>query len=410
MSVSENTRLAQWVRFILSTACAAAMVLIVPATALAAEVRSGDSVTVGPDQVITDDLYVFGNNVLVQGSVHGDVIAAGSSVTIAGHVTGSVMAAGSTLVVSGPVDGSVRLAGNQLTLSAPVGSDALLAGSILLVNGPGRVGRDVLAGGNLITLQAPVGRNVSVGGNTLTVNSTIGGAINASVTDLVLANGAVVRGPVSYISSRDATVAPGARVDGAVERTAPAPRAANPWEVGGIDTLALLRGFIGLAALGILLVLAFPRAVVATAATVQYHWAASLGLGFALLLGIPVLALMLFALGLVTGGWWIGVLLLGLYALLTVLGYLSFAEWVGLVALRLSKAGAQPIWALLLGLLMLGLATLIPVFGALVVFAAIVFGIGALVLSGWQTYRGVPSAAEGAPVVGQAPVQLPVAA
>jgi hypothetical protein len=59
-------------------------------------------VTVGPDQVITDDLYVFGNNVLVQDTVHGDVIAAGSIVTIAGRVTGGVMAAGNTLVVSDP--------------------------------------------------------------------------------------------------------------------------------------------------------------------------------------------------------------------------------------------------------------------------------------------------------------------
>jgi hypothetical protein len=408
MSKSEERRWAHWVRFMLSTAFASVMVLSVPVAAQAAEVRSGDTVTVGPDQVITDDLYVFGNNVLVQGSVHRDVIAAGSSVTITGHVTGSVMAAGSTLVVNGPVDGSVRLAGNQLTVSAPVGGDALLAGSILLVNGPGSVGRDMLAGGNVVNLQAPVGRNVSVAGNTLTVGSSIGGAVNASVTDLVLGNGAVVQGPVSYASNRESTLAPGARVSGAIERTAPPARAASPWEVAGIDTLAWLRGFIGVAALGILLVLAFPRAVTATAATVQYHWAASLGLGFALLVGIPVLALAVFALGLVIGGWWIGVLLLGAYALLMVLGYLAFAEWTGVEALRLSKVLAHPVWALLLGLLMLGLATLIPVLGALVVLAAIVFGMGALTLSGWHTYRGM-SAAESAGVAEQAPTPMAVA-
>ena len=94
MSGRGNTRQRRWVRPTVSAAFVCAIALIVPATALAAEVRSGDTVTVGPDQIIDDDLYVFGNNVLVQGSVHGDVIAAGSSVTIAGHVTGSVMAAG----------------------------------------------------------------------------------------------------------------------------------------------------------------------------------------------------------------------------------------------------------------------------------------------------------------------------
>ena len=410
MSGRGNTRQRRWVRPTVSAAFVCAIALIVPPTALAAEVRSGDTITVGPDQIIDDDLYVFGNNVLVQGSVHGDVIAAGSSVTIAGHVTGSVMAAGSTLVVSGPVDGSVRLAGNQLTVSAPVGGDALLAGSILLVNGPGRVGRDVLAGGNAINLQAPVGRNVSAGGNTLTVGSTVGGAVDANVTDLVIGNGALVQGPVSYVSSHDATVAPGARVDGSIQRTSPAVKPASPWEIGGIDTLALVRGFIGLAALGILFALAFPRAVTTTAATVRYRWGASLGLGVALLVGIPVLALTLFGLGLVIGGWWIGVLLLGLYAMLTVLGYLASAEWVGLAALRLGKSLGHPVWALLVGLLILGLVTLIPVLGALVVVAAIVLGIGALALSGWQMYRGMASAAESAPVAGQAPMPLPAAA
>ena len=138
------------VAFILRAACATALALIVPATALAAEVRSGDTVAIGPNEVVADDVYMFGNNVVIQGTVRGDVIAAGSNVTIAGHVTGSVLAAGSTLVVSGPVDGSVRLAGNLLTVSAPVGGDALMAGSILTVNAPGSVGRDLLAGGNAI--------------------------------------------------------------------------------------------------------------------------------------------------------------------------------------------------------------------------------------------------------------------
>src|SRR5438046_1366457 len=89
-----------FVAFILRAAIASVIALIVPATALAAEVRSGDTVTIGPNEVVTDDLYVFGNNLVIQGTVKGDVIAAGSSVTIAGHVTGSVMAAGSTLVIS----------------------------------------------------------------------------------------------------------------------------------------------------------------------------------------------------------------------------------------------------------------------------------------------------------------------
>ena len=210
-----------------------------------------------------------------------------------------------------------------------------MAGSILTVNTPGAIGRDILAGGNAVSLQAPVGRNVTVSGNTLTVGSTIGGAVNANVTDLVLGNGAVVHGPVSYVSGHDATVASGARLPAAMQRTPPSVRAANPWDMGGIDTLALIRGFIGLAALGILLVLAFPRAAATTAATIQYRWAGSLGLGFGLLVGIPVL-------------------------------------------------------------------------GALIVLGAIVFGIGAVALSGWRQYRGTPAVDRSAPN-GRVVTTVPVA-
>jgi hypothetical protein len=303
----------------------------------------------------------------------------------------------------------VRLAGNQVTVSAPIGSDALMAGSTLTVNPPGSIGRDLLAGGNAMNVQAPVGRNVSASGNTLTVGSTIGGAVNASVTDLVFGNTSAVQGPVAYVSNHDATVAAGARVPSVMQRTAPAVQPANPWEVAGVDTLALIRGFIGLAALGILLVLAFPRAAMTTAATLQQHWAASLGLGFALLVGTPVLAVLVFGLGLVVGGWWIALMLLSLYASLAVVGYLAFAQWLGFTALRLSAARARPVWALLLGLLMLGITTIIPLLGALVVFGAIACGSGAVVLSGWQKYRAAPVADRIAPngrVVAPQPVAV----
>src|SRR6266540_6669200 len=43
------------------------------APALAAEVRQGDSVVVGPNETINDDLYAFGSTVTILGTVNGDV-------------------------------------------------------------------------------------------------------------------------------------------------------------------------------------------------------------------------------------------------------------------------------------------------------------------------------------------------
>jgi hypothetical protein len=145
-----------------------------------------------------------------------------------------------------------------------------------------------------------------------------------------------------------------------------------------------VRGFVGLALLGLLFILTFPRAAAATAETVQKSWAASLGIGLAALVGLPWLAAFVFGLGLIVGGWWIGLMLLGTYALLLVLGYVAVAEWLGLAAFRIIGKHVHQIWAMLVGLVVLTVLALFPVLNALVVMAATVFGIGALVVSGWR--------------------------
>src|SRR5947209_12438081 len=60
-----------------------ALLLLVPMQAAAADVRTGNGEqTIGSGTTITDDLYIFGNTVNVQGTVDGTVIAAGGTVAI----------------------------------------------------------------------------------------------------------------------------------------------------------------------------------------------------------------------------------------------------------------------------------------------------------------------------------------
>jgi hypothetical protein len=217
-----------------------------------------------------------------------------------------------------------------------------------------------------------------------------------------------VLGPVSYVSPHDAALAPTAGVGGAIQRTPP-PTTTNPWEVAGIDVLAFMRGFVGVAALGVLLVLVFPRAAVSTAATLQRQWAPSLGVGFALLVGTPVVALIVFMLGLLVGGWWIGFMLLILCAMLALVGNLACAEWLGLTTFRVAKVGVHPVWAVLLGLVILAVASLIPVLGGRIVMAATVFGVGVLTVSAWHAYQQPPRAAV-TPAAAPAPTPLQAAA
>src|SRR5689334_20014873 len=82
----------------------------------AADVRSGDFVTVAPNETIEDNLYAAASTVNMNGTVKGDVIVVGNEITIDGTVDGSVFAAGRVVTINGIINGSARISGQVLTL------------------------------------------------------------------------------------------------------------------------------------------------------------------------------------------------------------------------------------------------------------------------------------------------------
>ncbi len=75
--------------------------VLLPAGALAAMVRQGETVTIGPDEVIGEDLYVIGRTLQIQGTVRGDLITASGRVEITGTVEGDVLSMAGDIRVSG---------------------------------------------------------------------------------------------------------------------------------------------------------------------------------------------------------------------------------------------------------------------------------------------------------------------
>jgi cytoskeletal protein CcmA (bactofilin family) len=94
--------------------------------AAAAEIESSELVIITEDTVVTGDLYVAANRVIVRGRIEGDLIAlAAQDVTIEGEVTGSVMALGGEVVVAGAIGKSLRVTSPSLELSGEVRGDVV---------------------------------------------------------------------------------------------------------------------------------------------------------------------------------------------------------------------------------------------------------------------------------------------
>jgi cytoskeletal protein CcmA (bactofilin family) len=352
-----------------------------PTPAAAADIRQGQDITIGTTETIEDDLYAFGTNIAINGTIHGDLIAAGNFITIDGTVTGDVIAGGQSVTIRGQVGGSVRAAGNTIVLDGKVANDLLFGGNELTILSNGRVGRDVIVGASNATVTGQIGRDLQAGGTNVKIDGGVGGNVLATVDKLQLTDRATIGGNLKYTSKNDAQIANASSVKGSIERQTPANDRAPLVTGPAALVIEWLKGLIGLLILGILVVFFFPGfSRRAGEALVRSPWL-TLGIGALVLIGLPILSILFFAVGALIGGWWIGFVVLAMFGVVLALGIPVAAVGVGGALLRIAHRPV-PVWlALIIGLIVLLLVALIPILGGLVIFCALLFGMGATTMA-----------------------------
>ncbi|HYN21075.1 MAG TPA: amino acid adenylation domain-containing protein, partial [Thermoanaerobaculia bacterium] len=342
--------------------------------AAAADIRQGmdKDIVIGTTETIDDDLYAFGVNISINGTIRGDLIAVGQNISVDGNVTGDVVAAGNSITIRGQVGGSVRAAGQSLFVDGKITDDLVFGGNEFELTTNGRVGRDALVGAQTVTISGQIGRDLQAGSSNVRIDGGVGGDVLATVDRLQLTDRATVGGDLKYTSRTEAQIANTSSVKGTIQRETPADEGGTAPLVTGPAALVLdwLKGLIGLLILGILVVFFFPGfSRRAGEALVRSPWV-SLAVGALVLIGLPILAIAFFAVGVLIGGWWIGLVVLALYGVVLALSIPVAGVGVGGAILRMTSRPV-PVWlALLIGLVVLLLVALIPILGPLVFFIA----------------------------------------
>ncbi len=416
-----------------------ALVLGLTGTALAVEFRGGDTVTIGKDEVIDDDLLVTGETVIVNGVINGDLLAAGRKVVINGQVNGSLMMAGQLLELNGQVGGTVYSTGAAIT----VGPQATVARNLLFggysyTAAPGSViNRDNLIGGYQAILKGEVKRNLLASLGALELNGAIGGDVNAYVGEpgtlepqfwapmsgvelppsispgLRIGSDAQIAGKLMYTSAIEQTGAINTKPEGGVVYSKPQPGNAGATTVATpatprnttLDWLwARVREVVSLLVIGMLVLWLLPVRFNQVAEQTQMRpWLAGAwgllvgigGYGGALLAAILIILLVaglsaLTLAGLATNTFGLGFGLLGLaFTLFLMLGaYVSKLVVVYPLSQHL-LARVAPQWneyklvPLLLGVLAFVLLRSIPYLGIVLEISVTLVGLGAM----WLSFR-----------------------
>ena len=393
----------------------------------AAEIRSGDEITVKKEETIADDLYIFGKHVTIDGTVEGDVIAFGEQITINGSVTGDIVAAGQTVVIAGSAD-DARIAGQvlKLTPTAKLDGDLVAAGLSLECEPGSTIGGDVLYGGYQALLAGVIDEDVHAGMGRCRLAGQIGGEVSLDIgggaetppeafgmpppvpmpkvpVGLSIADSAKLEGNVTYLSPNEAQIDPGALISGEVKHNKPAPPPqAQAAGGGGNPTLDLVldraRHAASVAIVGLIAVLLFPKWTGAWADNVRLRPAASLGAGVVgsiALVGILIVAVVVIVVAAILVGTATLWELLPMVIMGGIVSYLALIVFTWLMAAFLSEAIVGlavgrvalrddsllvRVGAMLIGLVVVVLVLSVPYLGSLAGLAVFTFALGGFCL------------------------------
>jgi hypothetical protein len=334
------------------------------------------------DKRVEGDAFLCGGRVAVRGPVKGDVVLAGGDVIVSDTVGQNLYAAGGSIVLSSQIVGNARVAGGHVTISQRGGI----------------VGKATVAAASF-RLSGRVGRYLVVYAESVRVDGEVGGDLRIVARSIEIGPDAKIYGKLIYRSPQAAKIDPAAMiVGGATHIELNWPRQEVDWMARLATWISLIVLMLSLLVVGAIMILAFPGFSADAALTVRSDPWKSIGLGFALLLCIPVGAI-LFMLTVV--GIPLGTLLLFFFPVMLLLGYLTGALFLGdRVAGWLARRRGvvvKPGWryvALAVALLVLLLACRIPFAGGVIAFVVLLLGLGAFWLRAYRGYARKPAPPE----------------
>jgi cytoskeletal protein CcmA (bactofilin family) len=357
--------------------------LVAPSSSYAATFRNGETITISES---LKDLYVTGGTVSVAGATQNDLTAAGGTVRIEGNVSNDALVAGGNVTLSGSVGDTARVAGGNVIIESPIANDLVAAGGTIDITSEASIGGDLVVAGGTLQINGPVRGNIWVTGGNVVINSTVGGTVHGvEVDELRLGPNAVINGNLDYTGEQKASIANGAVVKG--EQNFKQERRQSDDEtagaLAGIATAGTLFKLIAAVLVSLFAIWLLPRFLVKSSEQITSDPLKIGLLGFATLILMPIVSLILLIL------WWLGVASLLLYLFLLVVSTIVVYVFVGWWVLKWwygrDKKRYELDWmAGVVGPAVVTILWFIPIIGWLINFILWLMALGALMLQLWN--------------------------
>lgn len=316
-----------------------------------------------------EDVFADGS---ADGTRDGSLFLSGETVRSSAAVNGVLLAAGRTVGVNG-AGAYVMAAGYEVTLGGTAENDAAQ--------------RDVFAAGQSITVNGTVGRDLYAAANTVTITGSVGGDVYISAENVVIGDGAKIGGRLHCNASALRSV-PDGIADNAELYDEPESGDAGvsitvPDDEPGVGSIVLRKALSFAGVLLLAFVLLWLTPLWETVDRKYYgapfgRYAKAFGIGFAVLAGVPLAAILLFISNV---GVRLALIVLFLYAAAIIAASVFLGFFLGALLWRGAMKKAPCYYAeLAIGILVWRVAASVPGLSFAVSLVSVPLGLGVVTL------------------------------
>jgi cytoskeletal protein CcmA (bactofilin family) len=370
--------------------------------------QKGKQVVISNLHVIDDDLYAWGEDFTMEGTVNGDLTAGAMDAKIYGQVSKAVNVSGFKVLYAGRCGGAYRSFAYEQTLDGVVGGSAVALGYSIELGKGAVVEHDFWAAGLILRLDGLVKGKVWARAANIFITGHIDGDVELHGEHLTILPPAVINGNLTYFSNNPPSIdTSGVTITGTVRHERPDQSASDGKISSAQNIVFRISGLIAAFLLGAFLLRLCRSYVEASFRQVTTKFSASLAAGL-VLVGLIALSFIVLAMSALAGligqaliasggvGSVFGSILLvfsilalpisGFFSLTGAitfyLGRVIIALLLGaLVTRQLSSEGKLPGYAVMfVGLLILSALFAIPYAGIVIYLVVATIGAGALVL------------------------------
>ncbi len=345
-------------------------------TGFSAQYKTEKRVILPGNEIHEGWFFAVGNEVIIDGTVSGDLYAAGGTVEVNGTVKGDVLAAGAQVIINGTVSEDVRVAGGWLRIEGTVHGNCTAAGGTITLGKSGNVEANLLVAGGKVRLSGRAGHQVLIAADELTVAGVVEEDLRFYGEEISVYEGAEVKRDLNVFvrDSSQVNIAAGT-VKGLVTTQLMEDEGASvgPFRIVGRTFYAFM-----LIATALVTVLLFPGHVRSAGSLMYHHTGRTILWGVIGFIVVPFASIlaMITIIGLP-----LGLFLLVLYAWFIFLSQLSLPVlfWE-LIGGEDDARGWKLFWPVAVGVVILMIAMVVPYVRFLFFVSGTILGMGVLMI------------------------------